>query len=700
MSRSPALLLVLSLALAACGGSDPQPDGGALPDSGAVDSGAPDSGTVDGGAPTATFVLPDGSVMSSHDSVTVRFSEGMSRQTLQVGGALAANGAQAIWSTATQTDDTVQLAPAPQWPLGQGLSLTVDAQTPSGAHATASTTLTISDPFGVSWTQRPANPSTSSDAAFAFACDVSGCTFRCALDSAPLVSCTSPVNLTGVAEGTHTFHVEATHGADVLHLGATWTIDQTAPSLVSATFDGYGTLKLTFDEDVDASAAQDVGRYAIASAGHPALTVTSASASGAEVSLGLSGYQLPVDYALTASAKDLAGNERTGISKTLPGASNGSRVAFLSAAKGSGDLHSWNPANPDTGLTAADDVCQSEAMAAGLTGTFRAYLSDGLNDAACRARNLNGKVSAHCGQASAPPAGTSAWIDVTGRPLARNLEELSLGAFLAPLAYTADGTDVSSYGYSWLATDISPGSEGQVDGTSCSNWTSTTGAANSTVTYDKRIAFRTWATSSCSATDNGLMCFQVDPGGFALNDRYRETGKVAFVTSATTGGVITSNGKTGLAGADDLCQTAAANAGLANPTHFVAWLSDANADAYCRVLGASAKRSASPACGLASPPATGPWVSTTGLYLADDLTDLTSNGPRVPLFATETGDAPPGNAWTGTSALGMATTNTCGNWTSASGLGDLNQPPDAIQWSLLGSNACSTTQASLLCFER
>ncbi|MFI5291036.1 MAG: hypothetical protein ACHQ17_15355, partial [Polyangia bacterium] len=389
-----------------------------------------------------------------------------------------------------------------------------------------------------------------------------------------LASCTSPVSFTGLAEGAHTMHLEATHATGVVTLTDDWIIDQTAPTLTSAVFDGYGTLALTFDEPVDATAAQDLTRYQLT----PGLTVTSASAAGAVVSLGLSGYQLPIDYTLTASVRDPAGNQRTGITRTLAAASTGSRVAFLSKATGTGNLSQWTGAGGKTGLVAADSVCQTEAGAAGLTGTFRAYLSDSLNDAACRMRNLNGKVSASCGQAAPPPAGTSAWIGVDGQPVARNLGELTQGELLRSIALEADGTAVSAYRDAWHATDIAAATAGEVDGTTCTDWTSQTGTAFSNAAYQKVIPLRIWSSSACSSSIIGLLCFQVDAGGLPLNNRYRKIGKVAFLTSFATTGAISSGGKTGIAGADNLCQSLAATAGLSSPTSFVAWLSDNTTD--------------------------------------------------------------------------------------------------------------------------
>ena len=54
------------------------------------------------------------------------------------------------------------------------------------------------------------NPSESDSATFTFSADRAGATFQCSLDGAPFAPCTSPVTHTGLADGDHTFEVQAT----------------------------------------------------------------------------------------------------------------------------------------------------------------------------------------------------------------------------------------------------------------------------------------------------------------------------------------------------------------------------------------------------------------------------------------------------------------------------------------------------------
>jgi hypothetical protein len=80
-------------------------------------------------------------------------------------------------------------------------------------------------------TGAPADPSNDSAPTFAFTADEAGASFECRLDGGAFSACTSPHDLSGLAEGSHTFTVRATDGAgntgpDDAH---TWTVDLSAP---------------------------------------------------------------------------------------------------------------------------------------------------------------------------------------------------------------------------------------------------------------------------------------------------------------------------------------------------------------------------------------------------------------------------------------------------------------------------------------
>jgi hypothetical protein len=64
-------------------------------------------------------------------------------------------------------------------------------------------------------------------------------------------------------------------------------------------------------------------------------------------------------------------------SAALPSA----RRAFITSRSGSGDLSTWTGAGGATGIAAGDAVCQALALESGLSGTFKAWLSDSATDA-------------------------------------------------------------------------------------------------------------------------------------------------------------------------------------------------------------------------------------------------------------------------------------------------------------------------------
>jgi large repetitive protein len=101
------------------------------------------------------------------------------------------------------------------------------------------------DPTAATWTWRidldppqttitggPADPTSATTAAFAFAADETGASFQCSLDGAAFASCASPQSYAGLSDGAHSFEVHATDAAgnaDLTPAGFTWTVDRSAP---------------------------------------------------------------------------------------------------------------------------------------------------------------------------------------------------------------------------------------------------------------------------------------------------------------------------------------------------------------------------------------------------------------------------------------------------------------------------------------
>jgi hypothetical protein len=84
-------------------------------------------------------------------------------------------------------------------------------------------------------TAEPQSPSANASPSFSFS-HPSYSTFKCRLDSSPsFTACSSPDALSGLADGSHTFNVEAldADGTATRIANYTWTIDTTAPALGS-----------------------------------------------------------------------------------------------------------------------------------------------------------------------------------------------------------------------------------------------------------------------------------------------------------------------------------------------------------------------------------------------------------------------------------------------------------------------------------
>lgn len=98
-------------------------------------------------------------------------------------------------------------------------------------------------------TQGPALYGAGTTAHFAFGSDTAGATFECSTDHGPWSACTSPVDLTGLAAGSHTFSVRAVSGAvpDPDPSTRIWTVGSAADaSIISGPPSLTGSTSATF----------------------------------------------------------------------------------------------------------------------------------------------------------------------------------------------------------------------------------------------------------------------------------------------------------------------------------------------------------------------------------------------------------------------------------------------------------------------
>jgi hypothetical protein len=137
-------------------------------------------------------------------------------QTNVVEGGFSTDGSGTVNQTTTVNGDTTQATQS-----GQNVDSSINCSG-SSCTATGPPTPTIDS--------APPNPSDSSDATFTFSDADPTATFLCKLDTGDYTPCTSPQNYSELADGSHTFSVEATdaYGNASDPATYTWTIATSA----------------------------------------------------------------------------------------------------------------------------------------------------------------------------------------------------------------------------------------------------------------------------------------------------------------------------------------------------------------------------------------------------------------------------------------------------------------------------------------
>jgi hypothetical protein len=147
---------------------------------------------------------------------------------------------------------------------------------------------------------------------------------------------------------------------------------------------------------------------------------------------------------------------QTGKGPSLQKFASAGKMSFVTSAGGSGDLGGWPQAGGKSGLEAADAICNTLALEAGLTGAFKAWLSS---------ETVNAKDRF---------TGNGPWIRLDGVKIADNLLDLTDGSLFSAITITEEGDYI--YLPVWTGT--------KADGTSlagyhCSNWTDGTSTFSS-----------------------------------------------------------------------------------------------------------------------------------------------------------------------------------------------------------------------------
>jgi hypothetical protein len=323
------------------------------------------------------------------------------------------------------------------------------------------------------------------------------------------------------------------------------------------------------------------------------------------------------------------------------------RQAFLTSTTGSANLSTWPGAQGKAGLEAADAICQTHAVAAGLSGTFAAWLSTDQDDAYCRVQKLRGKKATACGQ-SAVPKMAGPWVRTDGIPWAGRIEQLTEAQNLhvySPLLLDEHGAPAQHTGF--FSNTTASGEYDVQQDASCDGWTN--GSDRSTVGVGSgAVTGAGWTRPGGGepecATPQSLACLETEPGPPLSFPGV--SGKVVFVTTGVGTGNIASwaesGGVAGIAGADAVCRAQALATARPNAPAYKAWLSAGASKAIDRILS------------------NGPWVRADGMKLADTKAELESGLLQTALNVTGSGAyLSSGGAWVGKTGAN------CQDWQSA-----------------------------------
>jgi hypothetical protein len=310
-------------------------------------------------------------------------------------------------------------------------------------------------------------------------------------------------------------------------------------------------------------------------------------------------------------------------------------TVFLSSTMHDGNLG---------GLAGADAICQGDANAAGLAGSYIALLWINQIDPTTRLGTARG------------------WVDVTGRPIADQPGDFTASNTIYPIQYTADRT-LQRGQLAWV------GSLGE----DCNSWSDNTAASmGAHASSDELIT--PYLFSPCTSSFR-LICLEhtrstpVSPP--------QETGRLAFETTATWYPNGSSGG--GLSGADAYCAMQATAAGL--PGTFLAMLATSTATAASRF-------------DLAGPP----WRRVDGVRLTQNAADLFSGPAYLDTFLARTAGNQPALAslyvWRGGAG------GTCGNWSVMSTGGDtgLGITTEMVTFGYENTSLCASGEP-LICLQ-
>ncbi len=361
------------------------------------------------------------------------------------------------------------------------------------------------------------------------------------------------------------------------------------------------------------------------------------------------------------------GNEGV-VTQLLPTAPSTPNVMFVSSRT--------YPNGNLGGLAGADHECQTMAQAAGLPGTFLAYLSTSTVAAPTRFANARG------------------WVRTDGLPVADTIQQLAAGNIWYPPLL-----DETGHAFNTAHPIVLTGTK--YDGTiaaglTCSDWTSSD--ANSSVDNGTPVAgysgWQFFGQESCGGGGDTERIYCMQSTQNVAVAQPQASGRIAFITHPIIGSGWAPSG--GLAAADAYCQSDATSAGL--PGTYLALLSTSTASAASRFDLSGA-----------------PWVRPDGVQVFAHASDLTAFVPIAPIVVASDRVSYFGNynVWNGSGSISAAgsTSTDCLDWTAHAAIdggtpsalainsGFVTLESGAVAWGI-ATVGCDFSEALLYCLQK
>jgi hypothetical protein len=441
-------------------------------------------------------------------------------------------------------------------------------------------------------------------------------------------------------------------GACSVTLTASTTVDAifNASDLLTVNLRALGNLSGSITSNPSGISCTVKGGACSASAQYDQGTAVTLSASG--LSAAPLAAWLPVTCTGSTCSVTMSGPQ------TINYTAAANNIVFVASKQFTGNLG---------GVSGAQGSCAQAATSAGLPGHYVPWLATSVSSAVTALGSATG------------------WVRLDGLPFANAIGTSggTTGLVNGQVYYPPEITELGTVHAGPVWTTAQENGAAVFGGDTCSDWTSASSTA-AAFWGDSSTGSTDWTLYSspfCSYTAS-IYCFGTDLTSTVTVAP--QSGRHAFLSAGTFAP------SSGLAAADTLCLNEAAGAGLANASHFRAFLAAVGATAAQRFDLAGA-----------------PWVRVDGVSLASSAASLTTGpmllaAPSVHADGTYTTQEY-AMTWSGSSTPTTAATaqTTCNNWASSAGTGFYGIAGSTANWfidSAFTGTSCSTP-LPVYCFE-